>query len=495
MLPAALFSLSALCYAGSAAAAAVAKSQTSATIVAYTLPTEVTRGTTFGVKVAAAGHKTYTNVETLIANVDQVNTSSGNAIYSTPSVAIFDFGGGSVDVTIAFNSSTRIESVQVRPYSYGIKATFNAKASTISLTLDEPRNIVVQVNEDAWQNALHLFANELETDVPSADDPNVVYFAPGYHTSSTGFTNVTSGQTVYLAGGAAVSSTFSFVNVTNATLRGRGVVYQPSKAGAILIESSEDVTVQDLLFLNPSNGYTLTAGMASGVTVRNIRSFSDGSWGDGMDYFCCSNVLVDGVFMRTSDDCVAIYNHRYDYYGNTTNITVQNSALWADLAHPVNVGTHGNVEDPETISGLTIRNIDVLFHREMQQLYQGCIALNPGDENLIRDVLVDGFRIEQIVYGQVVNLHVMNNSMYNTAPGRGIQNVTIKDLSYNGTAPDTAIFVGYSADRGISGVTFENLIINGTQIYDAMPKAAWYLTTDYIPAFVNEFVTDLVFNQ
>ncbi|CAK7227643.1 hypothetical protein SEUCBS140593_006645 [Sporothrix eucalyptigena] len=495
MLQAALFYLSALCYAGSAAAAAVAKSHESATIVAYSLPTEVTRGSTFDVKVAAAGDDHYTNVETFITNVGKVNTSNGDSTFYTPSVATFDFGGGSVDVTITFNSSMRIGSVQVRPYSYGIEATVDEKASTIKLTLAEPRNIVVQVNEDVWQNVLHLFSNDIETDVPSPDDPDVLYFAPGYHTSSTGFTNVTSGQTVYLAGGAAVSTTFSFVNVTNATMRGRGLVYKPTKAGGVLIVSSEDITVQDLIFVNPDNGYTLTAGMASGVTVRNIRTFSDGSWGDGMDYFCCSNVLVDGVFLRTSDDCVAIYNHRYDYYGNSTNITVQNSALWADEAHPVNMGTHGNALDPETISGVTLRNIDVLFHREMQQLYQGCVALNAGDENLIRDVLVDGYRIEQIVYGQLVNLRVMNNSMYNTAPGRGIQNITIKDLSFNGSEPDTSIFVGFSPERSISGVTFQNLVVNGTQIYDDMPKASWYLTSDYVHAFVNEFVTDLVFNR
>jgi alkanesulfonate monooxygenase SsuD/methylene tetrahydromethanopterin reductase-like flavin-dependent oxidoreductase (luciferase family) len=57
---------------------------------------------------------------------------------------------------------------------------------------------------------------------------------------------------------------------------------------------------------------------------------------------CSENVTLDGLFMRSSDDCIAIYTHRWDYYGYTRNITVKNSTLWADVAHPINVGIHGN---------------------------------------------------------------------------------------------------------------------------------------------------------
>jgi hypothetical protein len=86
---------------------------------------------------------------------------------------------------------------------------------------------------------------------------------------------------------------------------------------------------------------------------------------------------------------ILIIEQRYNYYGNTSNITVQNSSFWADLAHPIVIGTHGNTDDPETLSGITITNIDILDHREMQVDYQGCIALNPGDENLIENVYID----------------------------------------------------------------------------------------------------------
>lgn len=69
---------------------------------------------------------------------------------------------------------------------------------------------------------------------------------------------------------------------------------------------------------------------------------------------CCHDVLIDNVFMRNSDDCIALYNHRWNWWGGSDNITVQNSILWADIAHPINVGGHG---DPESLIGETIENL------------------------------------------------------------------------------------------------------------------------------------------
>lgn len=30
---------------------------------------------------------------------------------------------------------------------------------------------------------------------------------------------------------------------------------------------------------------------------------------------CCRDVLIDNVFMRNSDDCIALYNHRLELVG------------------------------------------------------------------------------------------------------------------------------------------------------------------------------------
>lgn len=85
------------------------------------------------------------------------------------------------------------------------------------------------------------------------------------------------------------------------------------------------------------------------------------------------------------------------------------------------------------------------------------------------------------------------NTVYNTSLGRGISNVTIRNLNYNGDNANTATLVGYNEERAIDYATFQNLTMNRKVINDAMQKPTWYLTSDYTPAFVNEHVKNLTF--
>ena len=197
--------------------------------------------------------------------------------------------------------------------------------------------------------------------------------------------------------------------------------------------------------------------------------------------------------MRSSDDSFSIYAHRGAFYGDTRDITIQNCTLWADVAHPINVGTHGNTDNPEMIENLVIKNVDILDHREPQMDYQGCIALNAGDSNLIKNVHVEDLRVEDFRWGQLLNMRVMFNTKYNTSAGRGIEDVYIKNLSYTGTHANPSLFLGYDADHAVKNVTFENLVVNGVVIADSMRKPGWYRTTDTVQWYCNEHVVNLKF--
>ncbi|KAJ6098367.1 hypothetical protein N7499_002741 [Penicillium canescens] len=450
---------------------------------AYSVPSEVILGSSFDVSLHVHGGKPE-SLGTYQVPLHEINTTTGAAITHLSSMAYFDFSG-TVQVSIRYNT-TPIKGVRIRPDSYDITPTVHN--GTITFTLTQPRSIVVQVNDDIF-DCLHLIGNPIEADVPAPTDPDIIYFGPGYHTVDGGVLNVSSGQTVYLAGGAALAASINFSNSSNASIRGRGVIYKPSSG--ISVVSAQNITIDGITFINTK----FNVAQADGVTIKDIRSFSGTQWGDGMDFYCSKNVLVTGAFMRNSDDCVAIYNHRDDFYGDSENITIENSSLWADVAHPINIGTHGNTDNPETISDIVIRNIDILDHREMQVLYQGCIAVNPGDGNLVRNLLIEDVRVEDFRMGQLINMRVMFNTDYNTSPGRGISNVTIRNLNYNGVNANTSILVGYDDSRSIEDVTFQNLTINGKIISDAMKKPRWYLTTDFIPAYANEHVKNLNFLQ
>ncbi|MFE5814588.1 glycosyl hydrolase family 28 protein [Streptomyces sp. NPDC056479] len=455
-------------------------------LVTYPRPSAMPANTSFKVRVRTAPDGEWQTLDIWRPQLSEINPTTGGSKTYNSSLAYFDFQGSvEIEVTYLKGGTTK---ARVRPDSYGIKP--EVLGDTLRLTLDQPRNIVVQINDDIF-DCLHLFARTIEKKVPKPDDPNVLYYGPGVHTTADGYLTVPSGKTVYLDGGAVLKATVLFRNVEHAGLAGRGVL-AGTVDGGVLIENSRNISVGAVTVLNP-NGYAVKLGEATGVTIKGLGSFSSKGWGDGIDVFCSSNVVIDGVFMRNSDDCIALYTHRWEYYGDTTNITVRNSTLWADVAHPINVGTHGNTDNPEALKNLTFKNLDICDHREPQMGYQGCIALNPGDSNLIKNVKVDDVRVEDFRWGQLVHMRIAYNTKYNTSVGRGIQNVYIKDLSYTGKPLATCLLLGYDAKHPIKDVTFENLVINGKVIADSMKKPGWYLTTDTIPMHANEHVLNLKF--
>jgi hypothetical protein len=104
--------------------------------------------------------------------------------------------------------------------------------------------------------------------------------------------------------------------------------------------------------------------------------------------------------------------------------------------------------------------------------------------------------VENFRQGQLVNLRVFYNKKYCTAPGRGIENVLFKDITYNGKIAEISIISGYDENRQVKNVVFQNLVINGTVISDDMPgKPKWYKTSDMARFFVGEHVGDVVFKK
>ena len=455
-------------------------------LVTYPVPAGAPVNTTgFTVKVRTPGG-TWEKLGVWRPTLAEINATTGSKKQFNSSLVHFDFSG-QVEVEVTYIKGG-VQKVRVRPDSYGIKP--EVVADTLRFTLDRPRNIVVQVNDDLF-DCLQLFAREIEKSRPKPDDPDVLHFGPGVHTTADGFLYVPSGKTVYVHGGALLKATVVFKDVRDARITGRGVL-AGTKAGGVLVEGSTDISVGAVTMLNP-NGYACQIGESADVSVKGMCAFSSKGWGDGIDVFSSTDVTIDGVFMRNSDDCIALYTHRWEYYGDTRNITVRNSTLWADVAHPINIGTHGNTDTPEVLENLIFENLDICDHREPQMGYQGCIALNPGDSNLIRNVRVDGVRVEDFRWGQLIHMRIAYNTKYNTSVGRGIENVYVKDLSYTGKPLGTCIMLGYDADHPIKDVTFENLVVNGTVIADSMRKPGWYLTTDNIPMHANEHVLNLKF--
>ena len=143
---------------------------------------------------------------------------------------------------------------------------------------------------------------------------------------------------------------------------------------------------------------------------------------------------------------------------------------------------------------LSYDNLDIICQSEPQVDYQGCLAINCGDGNLVKNVLFDNIRIEQIYQGSLFHVKVVWNSKYCTAAGAGIEDVLFRNIRYYGTQPNLSVIAGYDESHKVCNVRFEGLKINGRVISDDMPgKPGWYVTSDFVPMYVGSHVEGLQF--
>lgn len=382
------------------------------------------------------------------------------------SMVRFDMDGP-VEVSVRKNNGD-FRNVRVRPLAAGIETKTGRFGHTVTFTIDRPRKLSVEFDGDRLHN-LHVLANPVEKEKPDPQGPDVIWFGSGVHEppeKEEGF-RIPSNKTVYLEDGALLRGPIVLDGVENVKVLGRGIIDRPGRGFEVTF--SKNILIDGPTVINPKH-YTVLCGQTRGLTIRNLKTFSADKWSDGLDFMSCSDVEVDDVFLRTSDDSIAIYGHRWDYYGDVRNFRVSNSVLWADIAHPINIGLHGNAEegsDGEVIENLLFQNIDILEHDEDDLTAQGTMAINASDRNLVRNVLFDTIRVEDFQEGQLLTLGVVFNKKYSAASGRGVENVTFRNVSYTGPNIKASVLAGYDEERAVRDVTFENLQINGRRMRSA----------------------------
>ncbi|MDQ0169250.1 glycosyl hydrolase family 28 protein [Paenibacillus tundrae] len=405
------------------------------------------------------------------------------------SMVTFDCNGP-VELHIVKNAGT-VQAAVVRPISAGLSCAL--EADHISLHLDGPQQLSLEVDGDRFHN-LHIFANPLEQDIPQVSNEgvlllapgmhhsadmletlarassevrtNVIYFQPGIHHFDTSRLEVPSHTIIYIAGGAVIYGGFICNRVEDVVIRGRGILYmsdfeKTTFYRGVEINYSRNISIEGITFIDPPH-YTVLIGQSEAIDICNIKTFSTRGWSDGIDMMACSDVNIDNVFLRTSDDCIAIYASRGEYQGDTRRVRVKRSILWADVAHPANIGTHGNYEgDGDVIEDIVLSDIDILEHHEPQPDYWGCLAINAGDHNTVQNILYKNIRIEPFELGELFNVRVLQNPKYNPAPGKRIRNVLFKNIEYNGCCLNPSHIEGYDKARKVENVRFENVLVNG----------------------------------
>lgn len=307
-------------------------------------------------------------------------------------VVIFDFEG-SVDVEVEVYGASALYDVVVRPLSRQVEP--QVSGNKITFTLDYTDNYVVEYALEeggtASDNALHIFANPIEEDPVREDDvpENTVYVGPGVWMASA-LPVSENDTTVYLAGGAVVYGQIRAANLSNLTIRGRGILagelFSRTKDSEftlpIELQNCTDVTIKDIAILDPA-GWAVTLYQCSNVTVDNLKIITARANGDGISVQSSDNVTVTGGFIRTWDDTLVVKNVDNT---STSDILFDGVYVWTDLAQSMEVGyeTYG-----ATMTDITFRNITVLHN-----FHKAAMSIHNADNAEISNVTYENITIE-----------------------------------------------------------------------------------------------------
>jgi len=393
------------------------------------------------------------------------------------SMVYFDFEGA-VEIEVMKNNG-KFDQVSVAPLSSAIKP--RRQGAIVRMTLIKPERFSLQFDDDRLHN-LHIIAGKLPAPRPPRDD--VVYFGPGLHIPPPGldYFPVKSGQRVYLEGGAVLKGAFDLNGVTDVKISGRGLLWDPGRA--IDLDKSSGVEVSDLILVNSDRkeaARVMNIRNSSNVTVQGVTGFTSGKWSDGINISTSQHVKVRDGYLRVSDDAVVVYAVAdcpicrrkaaesgvldFNPPGDTFGIDVRDMRIWVDVAHALYIGHFGDNGDPRTIYDVAFNNIDVANLDEDDPDWDGVIAAYSGDSTLIRDVTFNNIRVDRIEEGRLINIVAGKNPRYNKAPGRGIDGVTLRDITFTGEGlPGTSVIEGASPQVAIRNVRIENLRIGGKAI-------------------------------
>ena len=405
--------------------------------------------------------------DTNVNNNRQWMTNYLPPLTRTP-VAYFDFEGVvKIEVTVPKIS---IKQVTISPLSEGIKPKIDTKNHKITFTVTKPDAYTIQFN-DSPERAVHIFANALEQDAPSADDEDVIYIGPGEWDIES--ITLEDNQTLYISGGAVVHGVVNGTFAKNVTVKGRGMIDGSHFAGwqgkqayvPLKFDHCENVSIKDVLVLN-ANAWVCQAFDSKQGTIDGLKIISPRPNGDGITLQSCTDFEVINCFVRSWDDSLVVKN----YAGSSSNITFKDIQIWTDLAQSMEIGfetNKGNQSDA-LIENIIFEDITVInnFHKPV-------ISIHNADDATISNILFKDIDIENAQMGSgdgekmpyLIDLLITQNAAWSTTKERGqIRDVVIENVYVHSGKACASRIQGYDGAHTVEGVKVINLNVLGERI-------------------------------
>ncbi len=392
-------------------------------------------------------------------SVDLIETTAG---------PIASFGcRGAVAVEIDLPNGFS-ESITVSPLSKGID--FTREGNTLRFSLPAPGKFILMAD---LLPQVFISANPMDEPTPNPDDSDVFYFREG-QVYEVGDLELTSGQTIFIEGGAVVRGAVQVYNAENVLIAGHGIIDNSFFDGdyrrrVVLVEGSRNVRIEGLTMIEPT-AWMVVIGNSEFVTIDGVNLLSYVSARDGIDLVGSSHIKVLNSLLNNGDDCVAIKSFdqsryfrfsRQSYARNMEDVEVRGCILISHLGgHAFEIG-HELTTD--SITNIRFIDNDVLgIHG-----HGGVFGINNSDRAVVSDILYEDIRVEHY-YNKLVNLRVIKSRFYGDEVRGQVRNVVFRNIDVTNSIynPGYSISLigGYDENSTVENVVFENFRVNGEKV-------------------------------
>ncbi|MCM1501333.1 MAG: FAD-dependent oxidoreductase [Bacteroidales bacterium] len=356
----------------------------------------------------------------------------------------------------------KIESVKVLPSSAGVKAKITGGKAVLTVTPGQ--KLTVEINGDEYRS-LHIFANEIEENVPDKNSGDVIYFGPGIH--KVGRVVVRDNQTLYVAGGAVLMCDTSdkpegpyhpsiTVAGNNAKVRGCGIIdgsLCPNLSRNLLYVNGTDISVEGVV-LRDASVWTVPVQRSENVHIDGIKILGYRANSDGIDICNSKNVLVENCFIRTLDDLIVVKTLRNG--GECKDVVVRKNVLWNEVAHGLSIGAEINHD----ISNVVFSDCDIIHDKGREW----SLRIYHCDGAVVSNVLFKDIRIEES--RNFISLWI-NKAVWSSGERRGhIKGVRFSDIKASGVMNPAIDIQGYDAEHIVEDVRFDNVVADGKNALD-----------------------------
>lgn len=209
-------------------------------------------------------------------------------------------------------SGGNINTCEVYPKRYNLSKSVSGGKAYI--TVDQNEKYIYLVINNNKKDAMFLFVDPLETNIPNANTAGVKYFGPGLHEIGERWQLPGNIHTVYIAGGAYVRGTIEANNRSNITIRGRGILsgegynYRSGAPGipwcaVHLPGNGTNQLIEGITSIKPLHFHFTSRGT---MTVRHTKCFSYNNTTDGV--VGGEETLCENSFFKVNDDVTKLYS-------------------------------------------------------------------------------------------------------------------------------------------------------------------------------------------